>query len=55
MMLENETILPNTNFTEFNPKIEGSERLQVPVRSMAWPTGAEKRICMSNFGKYLAK
>ncbi|KXJ92221.1 polyketide synthase [Microdochium bolleyi] len=49
MMLENETLLPNTNFTEFNPKIEGSERLQVPVQSMAWPVGAEKRICMSNF------
>ncbi|KAI0406425.1 polyketide synthase [Xylaria palmicola] len=29
MMLENEVLLPSTNFTEFNPKIEGSERLKV--------------------------
>jgi len=29
MMLEKDTVLPNANFTEFNPNIEGSERLQV--------------------------
>lgn len=29
MMLEHEVILPNANFTEFNPKIEGRERLKV--------------------------
>jgi len=31
MMLENETILPNANFIELNPKIEGGERLRVRV------------------------
>lgn len=29
MMLENDILLPSVNFTEFNPGIEGSERLKV--------------------------
>jgi acyl transferase domain-containing protein len=52
MMLENEIMLPTANFTELNPNIEGSERLKVLTESAAWPPGAAKRVCMSNFGTH---
>ncbi|KAI0133897.1 putative polyketide synthase [Xylariales sp. AK1849] len=50
MMLEHEVMLPNANFTEFNPNIEGRERLKVLTNSTPWPVGASKRVCISNFG-----
>ncbi|KAI1133192.1 putative polyketide synthase [Nemania abortiva] len=50
MMLERQVMLPNANFTKFNPQIEGRERLKVLTRAEPWPQGAPKRICINNSG-----
>ncbi|GES63925.1 hypothetical protein ATETN484_0010000400 [Aspergillus terreus] len=50
MMLERGTMLPNADFLEINPEIEGHGRLKVLPKSMPWPSGARKRVCVTNFG-----
>ncbi|KAK5987983.1 Highly reducing polyketide synthase valA [Cladobotryum mycophilum] len=50
MMLEHGVMLPNADFTELNPKIEGRDRLRVLTKSAPWPSGTLKRVCVSNFG-----
>ncbi|KAL8922238.1 MAG: hypothetical protein Q9208_005317 [Pyrenodesmia sp. 3 TL-2023] len=50
MMLERGITLPNADFREMNPKIEGRDRLKVLTKSAPWPSGALRRACVSNFG-----
>lgn len=50
MMFEHEIMLPNADFLKMNPDIEGLDRLQVLAKSIPWPSGAQKRVCVTNFG-----
>ncbi|KAK8109398.1 hypothetical protein PG999_007535 [Apiospora kogelbergensis] len=50
MMLEQECMLPNANFEEFNPDIVNDGRLEVLKKAIPWPPGATRRVCVTNFG-----
>ncbi|KAK8005776.1 hypothetical protein PG990_011813 [Apiospora arundinis] len=50
MMLEQECMLPNANFEEFNPGIVNDGRLKVLTKPLPWPSDAIRRVCVTNFG-----
>ncbi|KFA72676.1 hypothetical protein S40288_03374 [Stachybotrys chartarum IBT 40288] len=49
LMIRNGTILPNHGFEKMNPKIDAS-KLRVATTPVPWPSGAPKRVCVTNFG-----
>ncbi|KAJ6441348.1 KR domain-containing protein [Purpureocillium lavendulum] len=51
LSLENETIPPNINFINPNPKIPFQDyKLEVPVEPVPWPENRPARISVSSFG-----
>ncbi|KAF2725988.1 thiolase-like protein, partial [Polychaeton citri CBS 116435] len=49
LMIRHDTILPNAWFEELNPKIDAS-KLKVPQKPAPWPSNANRRVCVTNFG-----
>ncbi|KAK8137622.1 Compactin diketide synthase [Apiospora sp. TS-2023a] len=50
MMLEQQYLLPNANFEEFNPEIANDGRLTVLTEPLPWPLKCKRRVCITNFG-----
>jgi acyl transferase domain-containing protein len=53
LMFEHDTLLPNADFREMSPKIDGREKLKVLQQSTPWPVDKLRRICLTNFGEFL--
>ncbi|KAL9587952.1 MAG: hypothetical protein Q9203_003236, partial [Teloschistes exilis] len=54
MMLERGVLVPNADFREMNPEIEGHDRLKVLTKSVPWPSGMVQRACISFGGSNAA-
>ena len=50
LMIQRGQILPNALFEEMNESIEGREVMKVVPKPTAWPAGASRRVCVTNFG-----
>ncbi|KAG5981019.1 Type I Iterative PKS [Claviceps digitariae] len=50
LMIEHETILPTAGFEKMNSKIQGQDKLVVPMCSIPWPSNEPKRVLVTNFG-----
>ncbi|KAJ5156821.1 polyketide synthase [Penicillium capsulatum] len=50
VMLKHGYILPNANFQQLHPSIQGRENLKVAPKALKWPQEAARRVCVTNFG-----